>query len=183
MTVHQGEIVCIAGIEGNGQTELIYALTGIEKIQSGSAVLHHMDTFRFRHMDKNGVEKPLSGFSRIAKDNIEHVFRVSNEAIKAFFINSFHHFVRLFDAKKPYVAYEKHEFFSPKPETSIYWKEVHERNRIVRANRHERLKSKFHKGYEPKLQTMFKQDESLRYVDAHLEDMAITARCCSPPES
>ena len=176
MTVHQGEIVCIAGIEGNGQTELIYALTGIEKIQSGSAVLHHMDTFRFRHMDKNGVEKPLSGFSRIAKDNIEHVFRVSNEAIKAFFINSFHHFVHLFNAKKPYVAYEKHEFFSPKPETSIYWKEVHERNRIVRANRHERLKSKFHKGYEPKLQTMFKQDESLRYVDAHLEDMSVRKR-------
>jgi simple sugar transport system ATP-binding protein len=31
-TVRKGEIVCIAGIDGNGQSELIYALTGLEKI-------------------------------------------------------------------------------------------------------------------------------------------------------
>ncbi|MCL2709091.1 MAG: ATP-binding cassette domain-containing protein, partial [Defluviitaleaceae bacterium] len=28
ISVHEGEIVCIAGIEGNGQSELIYAITG-----------------------------------------------------------------------------------------------------------------------------------------------------------
>ena len=28
-TVHQGEIVCVAGIDGNGQSELVYALTGL----------------------------------------------------------------------------------------------------------------------------------------------------------
>ena len=38
--VRKGEIVCIAGIEGNGQSDLIYALTGLEKIQNGKAVLH-----------------------------------------------------------------------------------------------------------------------------------------------
>ena len=37
--VRKGEIVCIAGIEGNGQSDLIYALTGIEKIKNGSAVI------------------------------------------------------------------------------------------------------------------------------------------------
>lgn len=30
--VRAGEIVCIAGIDGNGQTELIYGLTGLEKL-------------------------------------------------------------------------------------------------------------------------------------------------------
>lgn len=31
-TVHSGEIVCIAGIDGNGQTELVYGLTGLERL-------------------------------------------------------------------------------------------------------------------------------------------------------
>lgn len=30
--VHSGEIVCIAGIDGNGQTELVYGITGLEKL-------------------------------------------------------------------------------------------------------------------------------------------------------
>ena len=30
--VHAGEIVCIAGIDGNGQSEFIYGLTGLEKL-------------------------------------------------------------------------------------------------------------------------------------------------------
>ena len=33
--VHAGEIVCLAGIEGNGQTEFVYGLTGLEKFNSG----------------------------------------------------------------------------------------------------------------------------------------------------
>lgn len=33
--VHAGEIVCLAGIEGNGQTEFIYGLTGLSKLSSG----------------------------------------------------------------------------------------------------------------------------------------------------
>ena len=35
-TVHAGEIVCLAGIEGNGQTELVYGLTGLEKLSGGT---------------------------------------------------------------------------------------------------------------------------------------------------
>ena len=37
--VRAGEIVCIAGIDGNGQTELIHGLTGLDKITGGSVTL------------------------------------------------------------------------------------------------------------------------------------------------
>ena len=37
--VRAGEIVCIAGIDGNGQTELVYALSGLAKAKSGSVKL------------------------------------------------------------------------------------------------------------------------------------------------
>lgn len=36
LDVHAGEIVGIAGIDGNGQSELIQAITGLRKVQSGS---------------------------------------------------------------------------------------------------------------------------------------------------
>lgn len=39
--VRQGEIVCIAGIDGNGQSELVYALTGIQRIAKASGFKHH----------------------------------------------------------------------------------------------------------------------------------------------
>ena len=37
--VNAGEIVCVAGIEGNGQTEFIYGLTGLEKPSGGTVKL------------------------------------------------------------------------------------------------------------------------------------------------
>jgi simple sugar transport system ATP-binding protein len=37
--VRAGEIVGIAGVDGNGQTELIDALTGLQKVESGSAMI------------------------------------------------------------------------------------------------------------------------------------------------
>lgn len=56
-SVRQGEIVCIAGIEGNGQTELIYGLTGLEKIKSGEAILHEVD--RYRYLSPKKKEKQI----------------------------------------------------------------------------------------------------------------------------
>lgn len=40
LTVHAGEIVGIAGVDGNGQTELIEAITGLMKAESGSIKLN-----------------------------------------------------------------------------------------------------------------------------------------------
>ena len=37
--VRAGEILCIAGIDGNGQTELVYGLTGLEKSSGGAVTL------------------------------------------------------------------------------------------------------------------------------------------------
>ena len=36
--VRQGEIVCIAGIDGNGQSELAYSIAGLEKVKSGEVL-------------------------------------------------------------------------------------------------------------------------------------------------
>ncbi len=39
MQVRRGEIVCLAGIEGNGQSEFVAALTGLEKMSAGRIML------------------------------------------------------------------------------------------------------------------------------------------------
>jgi len=39
-TVRAGEIVCVAGIEGNGQSELVYALAGLEPLNAGTVTLN-----------------------------------------------------------------------------------------------------------------------------------------------
>ena len=41
--VSSGEIVCVAGIEGNGQSELVYALTGISLPHAGKVVFDNKD--------------------------------------------------------------------------------------------------------------------------------------------
>ena len=38
-SVRKGEIVCVAGIDGNGQSELIYGLTGLDKSSGGKVTL------------------------------------------------------------------------------------------------------------------------------------------------
>lgn len=43
LSVKAGEIVGIAGIDGNGQTELVYALTGLSKVDSGKIILNGND--------------------------------------------------------------------------------------------------------------------------------------------
>ena len=44
--VHAGEIVCIAGIDGNGQTEFVYGLTGMEPLVDGKITLCGEDITR-----------------------------------------------------------------------------------------------------------------------------------------
>lgn len=61
--VRQGEILCIAGIEGNGQSELVYALTGITPIISGKISLLGTDITNMNIRKRNEV-----GMSHIPED-------------------------------------------------------------------------------------------------------------------
>ena len=55
--VHAGEIVCLAGIEGNGQTEFVYGLTGLEKLTNGKIMLDGKDITHatIRQRSKDGM--------------------------------------------------------------------------------------------------------------------------------
>jgi len=61
--VRAGEIVCLAGIDGNGQTEFIAALTGLEKLSNGSITLCD------RNITKASIRtRSKSGMSHIPED-------------------------------------------------------------------------------------------------------------------
>ena len=57
LQVRQGEIVCLAGIEGNGQTEFVSALTGLEKLSAGHISLcgHEITAAPIRERSKLGM--------------------------------------------------------------------------------------------------------------------------------
>jgi simple sugar transport system ATP-binding protein len=57
LSVRAGEIVGIAGVDGNGQTELIEALTGLRKIKSGSITLKNQElsTLSTRKITESGI--------------------------------------------------------------------------------------------------------------------------------
>jgi simple sugar transport system ATP-binding protein len=61
--VRRGEIVCIAGIDGNGQSELIYALSGLLPIKSGQIILKGRDVTQASIRSRN-----VDGLSHIPED-------------------------------------------------------------------------------------------------------------------
>ncbi len=61
--VRKGEIVCIAGIDGNGQSELVYALTGIDPVSEGKIELCGQDV-----TESSIRERSLIGLSHIPED-------------------------------------------------------------------------------------------------------------------
>lgn len=67
LKVRQGEIVCIAGIDGNGQSEFVQGLTGLEKVESGTIKLLGEDithkSIRYRNKGR---------FSHIPEDRHKH---------------------------------------------------------------------------------------------------------------
>lgn len=65
--VRAGEIVCLAGIEGNGQTEFVAALTGLDKMSAGTITLSGKD------ITKSSIrERSVSGMSHIPEDRHKH---------------------------------------------------------------------------------------------------------------
>lgn len=55
--VHEGEIICIAGVDGNGQSELIYAITGLVHSDSGIIKIKGEDVTRksIRYRNTHGL--------------------------------------------------------------------------------------------------------------------------------
>ena len=65
--VRAGEIVCIAGIDGNGQTEMVYGLTGLEKTSKGKITLCGQDISKYSIHKRN-----QAGISHIPEDRHKH---------------------------------------------------------------------------------------------------------------
>lgn len=65
--VRSGEIVCIAGIDGNGQSELVQAITGLSGMEEGKLLLNGEDITK-----KNVRYKNTHGMSHIPEDRHKH---------------------------------------------------------------------------------------------------------------
>ena len=65
--VRAGEIVCIAGIDGNGQTELVYGISGLRPVAGGKVV------FCGKDITKAPIRKrSVMGMSHIPEDRHKH---------------------------------------------------------------------------------------------------------------
>ena len=65
--VRRGEIVCIAGIDGNGQNDVIYGITGLEKIKNGKIFFNGKDATKDSIFDRNSL-----GLTHIPEDRHKH---------------------------------------------------------------------------------------------------------------
>ena len=67
LKVRRGEIVCLAGIDGNGQTEFVYGLTGLEPLVSGKITMCGKDITHMPIRKRNTM-----GMSHIPEDRHKH---------------------------------------------------------------------------------------------------------------
>ncbi|MEG2011635.1 MAG: ABC transporter ATP-binding protein [Anaerovoracaceae bacterium] len=61
--VRKGEIVCIAGIDGNGQSELVYGITGLGNVSEGQIFLDGKDITHYSIRKRN-----IAGMAHIPED-------------------------------------------------------------------------------------------------------------------
>ena len=65
--VHAGEIVCIAGIDGNGQSELVYGISGLESVSGGTVTMCGQDITNVPIRRRS-----VLGMSHIPEDRHKH---------------------------------------------------------------------------------------------------------------
>ncbi len=101
--VHEGEIVCIAGIDGNGQSELVYGITGLMAMDEGSVLLRGKDITH-----ESIRRKCMDGMAHIPEDRHRHGLilddtLMENLILKRYYTNPFqkHGFLR-FSAIRSY---------------------------------------------------------------------------------
>lgn len=83
--IRRGEILTLAGIDGNGQQEVIYGITGIKKIQHGNIYLNKKDisTFSIR-------EKIKEGLSHIPEDRQKYGLVLDYSIYENFILNRYY---------------------------------------------------------------------------------------------
>ncbi len=89
LDVKAGEIVGIAGVDGNGQSELVYALSGLMPIESGSILLNNKDISKLSVRQRNE-----EGLGHIPEDRQKHGLVLQytlseNMAIKTYYTKDF----------------------------------------------------------------------------------------------
>ncbi len=89
LEVKAGEIVGIAGVDGNGQSELVYALSGLMPIESGSIILDGTDISKFSIRKRSEA-----GLGHVPEDRQKHglVLQYSiaeNMVIKSYYTKNF----------------------------------------------------------------------------------------------
>ena len=65
--IKRGEILCVAGIEGNGQTDLVYALTGLSNLDSGQILMEGNDITNDKIRNRTNL-----GIAHIPEDRHKH---------------------------------------------------------------------------------------------------------------
>ncbi len=119
--VKAGEILCIAGIDGNGQSELAYALTGLAPAVSGHIYLNQNDITK-----KSIRERTLSGMAHIPEDRhkdglvLDYTLE-ENLVLQSYYSNRFqkHGFLKFGEIRKYATELiEKFDIRSSKGETS-----------------------------------------------------------------
>ncbi len=91
LSVHAGEIVGIAGVDGNGQSELVEAITGLRKAEAGSIIFRGKDITSLAIADRNSM-----GMGHIPEDRQKRGLILSetlaaNMVIKRFTEEPFSH--------------------------------------------------------------------------------------------
>jgi simple sugar transport system ATP-binding protein len=118
----RGEIVCIAGIDGNGQSELVYGITGLMPINEGKVLLNGKDVTR-ESIRKKSIEK----MAHIPEDRHKHGLVLDfnlqeNAVLQTYYEPRFqNHGIIKFNAVKDYAKklIDQYDIRSPRDEESI----------------------------------------------------------------
>ena len=120
--VRKGEILCVAGIDGNGQSELVYGITGLMPLDSGQVILNGKD------ITKESIrQKCIDGMAHIPEDRhkdglvLDYTLQ-ENLVLQTYYTDRFqkHGFLK-FDAIREYAKelIKKFDIRSSHGETSI----------------------------------------------------------------
>jgi simple sugar transport system ATP-binding protein len=120
LSVRAGEIVGVAGVEGNGQRELVEALAGMRKVVSGAMRLGDLDLTR-----ANPFETHHAGVGHIPEDREKHGLVSSYSIADNLVLNEFDqepfatHGVRQFDKVRENAERVREEFDIRTPDTTL----------------------------------------------------------------